>query len=524
MKPGNLIPAVPPPKAPPLRTYSGPTLVRQIEAVPRHSLIVWSLLAAALLPRLLLLALNENLYGDAVIRTELGARWLENPRWIESFKDGAFQFGPLHLYLMGLALKIWPAREHAGRVLSLLFGVLTVVPLYSLTRRIFSWKAGVWACLGLSVWGLHAQLSSTAASESLGLLLVVTVLALFATGLERNQFFPITLAAVVLNLACATRYDAWMLGPILCLVLLLGDRDRVAAVARAVFFGLLCLPFPMAWMQGNEVATGNPFYPIQYIDDFHRVWFRDGVALWGEASYRLQNLFFWPGAALVSLTPLVALFGLAGMVRAWRERRDLRWLLWVVWVPTAYFSFRGLTRFAVCQIALLLPFAPFGFDWALGQASARLRRAALGLTVGVAVAFPIWLGAFTFHSEGKWQDSLRPLSPTSTNPRAVRQVARFLREQVAAAGEAVILDSDPAFRDLQVAFFSGLPEERIARYRWEIFPERLRTAAPRFLVRIDGGTLASHPHFELAGSRARLHDQWFEELPGFEPPFHVYRR
>ena len=54
-------------------------------------------------------------------------------------------------------------------------------------------------------------------------------------------------------------------------------------------------------MQGNERAKGDPFAPIKYIESFHQAWVADGVARWTSAGYRAQNLFFWPGVALLTL-------------------------------------------------------------------------------------------------------------------------------------------------------------------------------------------------------------------------------
>lgn len=521
----------PRPDAQPFRDDGSAVPAREVE--PKSKVLLWALVIAALLPRLAVLPFNENLYGDAVIRTELGGRWAANPHWIASFTDGAFQFGPLHLYLLGIALSIWPVAEHVGRVVSLIFGVLTVIPLFHLTRQLLGWRAALWAGLAFSVWGMHIQFSTTAGSEALALFLVVWTLSLFAAGVEEGRIAPVLYSALVLNLACATRYDAWLLIPLLALALLLGDKDRVAAIARATFFLLLCVPFPMVWMQGNELATGSPLAPIHHIEQFHRAWVSDGLGRLGPILYRLQNLFFWPGVALLTLTPLVALFGMAGMVRAWRERPNQRWLIWIACVPAAYFTFRGtvlmnfqpLARFTATQLVLLLPFVQPGFTWAMGGAGARLRGFVTGVTLALALGIPAAIGAYTFRTEGKYQDTIRPISPISTNPESVMRVARFIKEEVAPRAGAVILDDDEiAFTDMQIAFFCGLPEERMARYRWEIFPERLRSANPDFLVRIDGGKLAENPDFEVIDNRVRLGERWFEELPGFAPPFHVYRR
>lgn len=490
--------------------------------VGRDLALVLGLMAAVLAPRLLVFGVNENYFGDSVMRAELGGRWAAKPRVIGSFKQGAYQFGPLHIVLLGVLTKAGGSREDVGRWLSLFAGVLSVWPLFWLTRRLFDRTAAIAACLGLALWGMHIQFSTTAASEALSLLLVFGTLALFARAVIDGHRPSLFWAALVFNLGCATRYDVWLWAPMLCVVLLLQKR-----VGWAVIFGALCLAFPIPWMAGNWADTGDPLYPFRYIDDYHRRWFADGVKVWGEASYRLQNLVFWPAIALATLSPLVGAAGLVGLVRAWRERKDVRWLVALIVIPTALFTFRStvtssfvpLGRFAVKEVGLLLPFVWLGFQWAPLQ---RVRRPLLVAAAAMAVALPVVLGLYTLHREGKWEDTWRPISPVTTNPVALMQVARFLKSEVTEKGEAAVLDSDPGYRDIQIAFFSGLPEERLARYRWEIFPVRLASAQPRYLVRIDGGGLGAIARVE--GRTVQLGEWQFTELDGFAPPFHVYRR
>src|SRR5258707_15269380 len=152
---------------------------------------------------------------------------------------------------------------------------------------------------------MHIQFSTTAASESLALFLVLCTLWLFAAGVEQGLFAPTAFSALVLHLACASRYDAWLLIPLLSGLLLFGDSDRIAAITRAVFFGLLCLPFPLIWMQGNEVALGSPFAPFHHIEDFHRAWVGEPMWLGGPFLIRLNNSFFGPGIVFLPLSPLV---------------------------------------------------------------------------------------------------------------------------------------------------------------------------------------------------------------------------
>ncbi len=501
-------------------------------AEPRASVVLALLCAAVLFPRVVVFPFSENLYGDAVARTELAEKWLDHPHWIASMEDGARQYGPLHLYTVAAALASGLVKEDAGRWVSLLFGILTVFPLYALTRRLFGWQAGVVAVLALAVWGMHIQMSTTAGSEALGLFLVLWVLDLFSRGVEDNRFGSLLAAAAVLNLACAVRYDCWLLAPLLVLLLLLGDKDRVAAVTRAVTFGLVSLPFPMVWMQGNEHATGHALAPIRYINAFHLNWVQDGVARWTQAGYRAQNLVFWPATALVTLSPLLAYFGMRGMVHVFRTDRKRRWLVWAALAPTLYFTFRStvllnfvpLARFTVGQVALVLPFVRPGFEATMAGRTASARRGWAVATVVLALATPLFMTAFTLRKDDGVASSLRPVTPLSTNPPAVMQVAHYLRTQVLPVGGSAVLDADPLYMDLQIGFFSGLPEERLARQRWDIFRERVASAKPDTVVRYEGGKLDHEADLRVEGSTLYFAGKVFHEVPGFQRPWHVYRR
>ncbi|QSQ13482.1 ArnT family glycosyltransferase [Myxococcus landrumensis] len=498
---------------------------------PSTRWLVGMLLVVALLPRLLVFVANENLYGDAVVRTELAERWLRAPHLITAYGDGAYQFGPLHMYLVGAALSVLD-REVAGRAVSLLFGVLSVVPLFALTRRLFGWRAGVVAGLSFAAWGMHLQFSTTAGSEAVSLFFMLAAFALYAEGVDENRFLPLFQAALMLNLACALRYDAWMYIPLLSVALLFSSQDKVASVTRAVGFGLACLPFPLLWMQGNELMHGDPFFPLKAVEDFHRGWVQSSAGSGLAIGWRVQQLFFWPGVALLTLSPGVALLGMWGMVKAWKQRPDTRWLVAAAVVPTLYFTFRAavlanfvpLGRFTVTQLAVLPVFVALGFAALLASRGEGARKALAGVVAVLAVVLPLAMGLYTFRADGRFQDTLRPVSPTSTNPRNVMQVADFVKAEVAQKGGSLALDDDPSYMDLQVAFFSGLPEERIARVRWDTFRKLLAEARPEVLVRFDQGALVKDPGVKLEGRTLTLDGVAYEELDGFTAPLHVYRR
>lgn len=503
-----------------------------VRSEPDPRRLVGALLLIAFLPRVFVFLFAENLYGDSVVRTELGLRWLEDPRIITSFSDGAYQFGPLHVYLSALAVKLWPAKEHALRAVSLLFGTLTVLPLFALTRRMFGWRSAVWACLALSAWGMHLQFSTTAASEAVALFLTVWLISAFAEAWQDGHLGAVVVCALVLNLACATRYELWLLIPLLALLLATQRTDRIAALTRAIVFGFFCLPFPLLWMQGNELAHGDPLYPVNFISQFHEQWVGPEMSRWGEPAFRLQNVVFWPATALVTLTPLVALFAFVGMWRTWRETPQHRWLLWVVLVPTAVFAFKGavlldfvpLARFTGVQLLLTLPFVLVGFEKLTRGWGGFARKTLATVAIVPALVFPTWLGIYTHRSDAPLARTLRPISPVTTHPPQMMRVVAFLEEIVMPLAGSVVLDAAPHYMDLQIAFFSGLPDERFARVRWNNFEKRLTEVDPVWLVRVEGGELEKRGDVKIDGASLRLGHRLYDEVPGFAKPYHVYRR
>src|SRR5262249_915020 len=208
-----------------------------------------------------------------------------------------------------------------------------------------------------------------------------------------------------------------------------------------------------------------------------------------------ESLVFWAGVAMLALSPLIAWFGVRGMVRAWKSLPEYRWVIWVALVPTAYYAFRSvvlldfvpLARFAVTQVALLLPFVGLGYARTVEGRSVPVARAWAAAALFLAVVTPLTIGLLTFRRDDGVASSLRPVSPVSTNPPAVMQVAHWLKAEVAPIGGSAVLDIDPNYWDLQIAFFSGLADTQLSRIRWDIFRKQLAEQRPGVMVRREGG-------------------------------------
>jgi hypothetical protein len=487
---------------------------------------VWALAVLVALPRLLVFPANQNLFGDAIARTWLAHNWLRAPHVIGSFDQGAFQYGSLHVYLLALAEVLWPSLLHAGRVVSLLAGIASTFPLYALTRRRFGVRAATAAIFGFAFWGLHIQCATTSSSEALNLLLVFAALERFEAWFATSSRPALLACALWLVLATATRYDSWLLIPLLAAVV----WWRARKLWTAAWFAAAACAFAVPFMFGNWVDRGAPLYPFTYIDDFHRAWYPSEQASWGRATYRALCLVFWPGTAVVTLTPPVAFAGFAGLVRAWRTDRA-RWLVLLVLVPTVLYtlrsavlgSFAPLTRFTVKEVALLLPFAWYGVE-PLFARFPRLLAPLSGVTGLLCVVWAVWLGLFCAHPEGTWQTNLSPIAATSTLPPRLEVVCDWLAGN-SDGQNSVLVDQDlVGYDDLIVGYFSGFAYEHQARRRSLSFDQRLSEREPSFLVRFEYGQLQREGALVVEGPLATFRGLQFIEMGGFEPPLHLYRR
>ncbi|MFT3842449.1 MAG: glycosyltransferase family 39 protein [Myxococcaceae bacterium] len=485
-------------------------------------------LAAVALPRLLAMPFAQDFYGDAVVRGELAARFAAHPHLLGSFAQGSFQFGPLQLYVLGALDMLGIARDASGRWSSLLFGILTAWPLWALTRRYFGERAALLACLGLSIWGMHVQFSTTGGSESMATFFFCATLAAFARAVELDHEPTLLGAALLATLGSAVRYDLWLLIPFLGAAWLW--KRGLKSWKPALLFCALASAFPFAWLYGNWVDMGDPFYVMKYIEDFHRNWFPDGDKQWGVLQYRLQNLFFWPGAALATLTPGVAVLGTIGLIRSWRAKPEARWLialavlpaLWLTARSTLFGTFVPLARFTAKELLLLLVFVGPGAGWLAEKLPKVALRSVAAVTALLAVALPLWLAVFTYERDGKWESTLKPISPLTTQPRDVSLAVDWLRPKLG-DGACLAIDSDAQeYHDLLIAFRSGLPEERLARFRWDTFWQRFSEEQPRYLLRFERGELERGP-LKVDGETAQLGGTTFTEVVRFGS-VHIYAR
>src|SRR3954468_24343903 len=199
-------------------------------------------LAAAV--RLLPALFGYEHYGDAPVRIEIAERWAAQPHLWNGFTE-TYQYGPLHLTLIGALIRAVGERVLAARLLSFVCGVACVYLLYKAAHRERGPQAALWAALALTFSPLRIQASSTGASEAVCLAMLLG--ALWLALADRAVW-----CAVVLGAAGLVRYDGWMYVPLFGALLWLRTRK----IGRAIAFCAIATLPAIFWMWINLRATG----------------------------------------------------------------------------------------------------------------------------------------------------------------------------------------------------------------------------------------------------------------------------
>jgi len=431
-------------------------------------------LAVALVARAVPLVFGMEHYGDAPVRIGVARRWAEHPHLWRGFTE-AFQYGPLHLSLIGWLIEVVHDGVVAARALSLVSGVLCVWLLGRLTLRHRDAASARWAMFGLALSPLHIQASTTGASEAV-------FLAMFLGALLLLLDEEIVAAAVVLGAAGLVRYDGWLYVPLFAALLWWRSRDT----PRSVGFAVLALVPAFAWMAVNARYAGDALAPIHHIDQDHRYLAQIMFAEMGSLRWRAYGLVYWPFAVCGTLSPLL---GVAALWGAWRAlfRRLSGWELAALeWLPVVYFTFRTsvlgdfrpLSRFAMVASALSLVFA--------GDV---LRGFWRGPVVALMIAWPLFLGFACYGRDGGLAEWARPLSPISTVPPGIVHASKYLRSHVGDS-EVVLLDKSEYYLDILIAFETNLADQQWIRAAWtDDFEQRWKRLDPAWAVLIDRGEL-----------------------------------
>ena len=150
-------------------------------------LIVLIILIVALGLRLYLLQSHKILETDSPAYIRLGQNLIAGKGYIDNEGYKNLWFPPLYPILIGISSLITNNLELASRLISILFGVLLIIPVFLFVKRFYNEKSAYLASILTAIYPVLAYLSTIAYSDSLYIFLTMTIILVGWVTLTENK-------------------------------------------------------------------------------------------------------------------------------------------------------------------------------------------------------------------------------------------------------------------------------------------------------------------------------------------------
>ena len=251
----------------------------------------------------------QSLTADEFGRTVISAQWAIHPNIIwEGF------WLPFDYYLLGTGLKIWWNLLITPRVITIGFGLTSIVFMYFVATEVFhKTRIGYLSALLLAVNPLHIWLSSTPLTEIIHTTFVLIALFGLVRYLKSKNKKYLFLAVLMLGLANGFRFEAWMVSTLFSLFILgYGSwMIRKGIYTFNQFLGLAIVAiipwvFPAIWSIKGYLSTGNPLYFMEIVNAYKNTWYGQSHSY---INYVKPLLFIDPFACIIFIAGIFFLFG-----------------------------------------------------------------------------------------------------------------------------------------------------------------------------------------------------------------------
>lgn len=298
-----------------------------------------------------------------------------------------------------------PSFYHWNRLLSVLFGVATVLSVYFLGSALLGPVQGLLAAMWLAVVPFHIMHSVRITPDVVVTFLTVNIVLFSVLFVTRERLSDLATAFAFAGLACATKYNTatMMILPLALLAWSAFRKPPRTSLWQSVL--LLLLPgivflvaMPYALLDLPAFLSGAGAEVRHYRVDGHGPLTIEP----GWQQIRFQAAEFWRKAG-----PLACILALAGLAPVWKRRK----FLWALLAPAAYFLFMIQMRinshrnFLVLYpyLAILVAFGivfvhRISQDRESGRWPVRWLGAALGVVV---LGIPAWQSVSSAVTVGK---------------------------------------------------------------------------------------------------------------------------
>jgi hypothetical protein len=286
-------------------------------------LIISRLIIQLLLYHSGFIALTADEFG----RTVLAAEWARNPnlQWSGNWL-------PFYDYLFGSALHLWWNLLIVPRILIILFGLSSIVLMFVFSTLLFEdARIGLVSSILLAINPAHIWLSSTPLSEMVSFTIMLGSLILFLLFLRNSNWRALFMSSSLLAIANGFRYEVWMVSIafslylIFLIVRLLRRRQVEQRMILRLFSGAV-IPwiFPLMWIVGNYIYTGNPLFFISATTSYKITWYGPGSSFlpYITTAIKIDPLFVF-----------LIVVGFIAVLTYKKRKPEENWYIWITFVP-----------------------------------------------------------------------------------------------------------------------------------------------------------------------------------------------
>jgi hypothetical protein len=335
----------------------------------------------------------QSLTADDFGRVVIADIWLRSPHAIW---QGPWL--PFHTYLVGTALYMWHDLLVVPRIIAFVFGSASLFIMYKLTYALFAdSRIALISVALLAVNPAHTWLSSVPLTEVMQTTFILGFLWANVEFILSKQLYYFYLSVALLSLDNTVRFEGWIFSVFLTIQMFFFSWKQSIRLHNLTI-GLIALwIFPLAWIAGNYLKTGDPFYFMTANRAFDTKWYGNYTSY---ANY-LSTFFKTDPFTTVLCIPIT----IACLIY-FKQNRAVYWAIAYVFGPLIAFAWlqrgqiqppgnyiRYLALFLFVMYPLIAWFISRLFDHILTNRIARL--AAVTLVVSLIGAWQI-RSAFQF--------------------------------------------------------------------------------------------------------------------------------
>lgn len=182
--------------------------------------IIIGLVLLSFVIRLCFINVPQNIGDDAANYAVLGKNLIEGRGFVGISGQIDLYSSPLYPFFIGVFYFFIKNSELAGRLVSVLFGALLIVPIYFLSKRIYNNKVAIISSILVAFYFILIQYSVEVLSESMYTFLIATGVLIGYIALVEQKTFFYFLAGIIFGLCYLTRAEG--IGYIFILILMTG--------------------------------------------------------------------------------------------------------------------------------------------------------------------------------------------------------------------------------------------------------------------------------------------------------------